>query len=93
MTASPGSAPPAPPSGDAGSAALLAAMETTPAAVYFLTGPDCATVWANARARNVGWRIDYFLVSKSLKPKIKAAQVHADVMGSDHAPISLTLDL
>src|SRR4051794_4006430 len=56
MTASPGSAPPAPPSGDAGSAALLAAMETAPAAVYFLTGPDCATVWANARARALGTR-------------------------------------
>src|SRR3954469_25453700 len=54
MTASPGSAPPAPPSGDAGSAALLAAMETAPAAVYFLTGPGCATVWANARARALG---------------------------------------
>ena len=51
------------------------------------------THWANARARNVGWRIDYFLVSKSLKPKIKAAQIHADVMGSDHAPVSITLDI
>lgn len=51
------------------------------------------THWANARARNVGWRIDYFLASKSLKPKIKAAKIHADVMGSDHAPISLTLDI
>ena len=51
------------------------------------------THWANARARNVGWRIDYFMASKSLKPKIKAAQIHADVMGSDHAPVSITLDL
>ncbi len=51
------------------------------------------THWANARARNVGWRIDYFLASKSLKPKIKKAEIHADVMGSDHAPVSLTLDL
>lgn len=49
--------------------------------------------WANARARNVGWRIDYFLASKNLKPKIKAAEIHADVMGSDHCPISLTLDI
>src|SRR3954468_800654 len=54
MTASPGSPPPAPPNGDAGSTALLAAMETAPAAVYFLTGPGCATVWANARARALG---------------------------------------
>lgn len=51
------------------------------------------THWANARARNVGWRIDYFLASKSLKPKIKAADIHADQMGSDHCPVSLTLDL
>lgn len=51
------------------------------------------THWANARARNVGWRIDYFLASKALKDKIKAADIHADVMGSDHAPISITLDL
>ncbi len=51
------------------------------------------THWANARARNVGWRIDYFLASKSLKPKIKKAEIHADVMGSDHAPVSLTLYL
>ncbi|OGL26579.1 exodeoxyribonuclease III [Candidatus Saccharibacteria bacterium RIFCSPHIGHO2_12_FULL_49_19] len=51
------------------------------------------THWANARARNVGWRIDYFLVSESLKPKLKSAKIHADVMGSDHAPVSITLDV
>ncbi len=47
--------------------------------------------FANSRARNVGWRIDYFLVSGSLQKSVKAAQIHADVMGSDHCPISLTL--
>jgi exodeoxyribonuclease-3 len=51
------------------------------------------THWANARARNVGWRIDYFLASSKLKNKIKNAEIHADVMGSDHAPVSVTLDL
>jgi exodeoxyribonuclease III len=50
------------------------------------------THWANARANNVGWRIDYFLASESLKSKIKAAKIHADVMGSDHCPVSITLD-
>jgi len=50
------------------------------------------THWANARERNVGWRIDYFLASDVLKAKVKAAQIHSDVMGSDHCPISLTLD-
>lgn len=49
------------------------------------------THWANARARNVGWRIDYFLVSAKLKPKVKAAEIHADQMGSDHCPISIEL--
>ncbi len=49
------------------------------------------THWANARARNVGWRIDYFLVSSSLKPKIKEAKIHANIMGSDHCPVSVDL--
>ncbi len=51
------------------------------------------THWANARARNVGWRIDYFLVSDSLKDKVKLAEIHADVMGSDHCPVSIELVL
>lgn len=51
------------------------------------------THWANARARNVGWRIDYWLASKSLKANIKAAKIHADVMGSDHCPVSIELDM
>jgi exodeoxyribonuclease-3 len=51
------------------------------------------THWANARANNVGWRIDYFLVSSALKKHIKKAEIHADVMGSDHCPISITLDI
>lgn len=50
------------------------------------------THWANARARNVGWRIDYWLVSGSLKDKIKSAKIHADVMGSDHCPVSIEID-
>lgn len=49
--------------------------------------------FANCRARNVGWRIDYFLVSGSLRKTVKAAQIHADVMGSDHCPVSLTLSI
>jgi exodeoxyribonuclease-3 len=49
--------------------------------------------FANSRARNVGWRIDYFLASRSLENKIIAAEIHPDVMGSDHCPISLELSL
>jgi exodeoxyribonuclease-3 len=47
--------------------------------------------FTNARARNVGWRIDYFLVSAALRGKVAAADIHPDVMGSDHCPVSLRL--
>ena len=50
------------------------------------------THWANARARNIGWRIDYWLASKSLKDKITAAQIHPDVLGSDHCPVSIQIE-
>ena len=46
----------------------------------------------NARARNVGWRIDYHLVSESLMPAVTDASILSDVMGSDHCPIALELD-
>jgi exodeoxyribonuclease-3 len=49
------------------------------------------SAFSGARARNVGWRIDYVLTSASLKTSVKAAQIHADVMGSDHCPVSITL--
>ncbi len=58
----------------------------------FKQGNGFYTWWshfANARARNVGWRIDYFLISDSLKPQLKDAQIHPDVMGSDHCPVSI----
>ncbi len=45
--------------------------------------------WANARARNVGWRIDYWLASKAIVDRVKNPQIHADVMGSDHCPVSI----
>lgn len=51
------------------------------------------THWANARTHNVGWRIDYFLTSESLKNDIKSAKIHPDVMGSDHCPVSISLDI
>ncbi len=47
----------------------------------------------NARANNAGWRIDYFLVSDSLMPKVTGAHIHDEVMGSDHCPVSLELAL
>lgn len=47
------------------------------------------THWANARARNVGWRIDYWLASKEIAPRVKNPQIHPDVIGSDHCPVSI----
>ena len=49
--------------------------------------------WGGARERNVGWRIDYFLVSKSLKSKVKDAFILPEVMGSDHCPVGVILDI
>ena len=46
-----------------------------------------------AREKNTGWRIDYFIVSEDLKDKVKEANIHTDVFGSDHCPVSLVLDL
>jgi exodeoxyribonuclease-3 len=62
----------------------------------FVQGNGYYSWWshfARARERNVGWRIDYFLVSAALKDKVKAAAIHASVMGSDHCPVSVTLDI
>lgn len=47
---------------------------------------------AGARARNVGWRIDYFLVSPSLQDRLKDADIYNDIMGSDHCPVMLELN-
>ena len=49
------------------------------------------TYRAMARERNIGWRIDYFLVSKKLLPKIKSTQIHDEIMGSDHCPVSIEI--
>lgn len=62
----------------------------------FKHGNGYYTWWshfANARARNVGWRIDYILVSKVLKSKVKSAAIHPEIMGSDHCPVSVILDI
>lgn len=55
---------------------------------------DAYTWWSymfNARANNAGWRIDYFCTSKELAPRLLDARIHADVLGSDHCPVSLLL--
>ncbi len=48
---------------------------------------------SRARDRNVGWRLDYFMVSPDLKDRIVSADIHDDVMGSDHCPVSLVLKI
>lgn len=47
----------------------------------------------NARARNVGWRIDYFLISERIAPRLKSAAIHADIAGSDHCPVSIEIEI
>lgn len=47
----------------------------------------------NARSRNVGWRIDYFLVNQSLMERVETAEIHNEFMGSDHCPISITINI
>lgn len=47
----------------------------------------------HARENNAGWRIDYFLTSNDLQPKIKEAMIYTDIMGSDHCPVGLDIDL
>ena len=60
--------------------------------------PDTVTYsgWSyrfQARQKNAGWRIDYFLTSKSLESQIKDAKIHTDIFGSDHCPVELDLDI
>lgn len=47
----------------------------------------------SARAKNAGWRIDYFVVSKTLEEKLVDAQIHTEIMGSDHCPVELNIEL
>jgi exodeoxyribonuclease-3 len=60
----------------------------------FHTEPEQYTWWdmkTRSRDRNVGWRIDYFFISEALRPRLKNANIHADVLGSDHCPVSIEL--
>jgi exodeoxyribonuclease III len=49
--------------------------------------------FANSRAKNIGWRIDYVCSSTSLRPKLRDAKIHPAILGSDHCPVSATFDL
>lgn len=47
----------------------------------------------NSRARNAGWRIDYFVTSEALKDQLKDAKIHTEILGSDHCPVELTVEI
>ena len=62
----------------------------------FNTEPNQYTWWsyrAKARERNVGWRLDYFFINEEFKAKVKSSGILSDVMGSDHCPVDLKLEL
>lgn len=51
------------------------------------------TYLTSARKNNVGWRLDYFMISESLVPQVKDVVIHGDVLGSDHCPVTLSIDI
>lgn len=64
--------------------------------VLYPNATDAYSWWsyrANARANNTGWRIDYFVVSKALKEKIVNAEIYPDIIGSDHCPVGLEVNI
>jgi len=62
---------------------------------YFYPNKEDVYSWwsyrAGARVRNVGWRIDYFIVSATIKDKLENAEIHSSILGSDHCPVSLDM--
>lgn len=75
---------------------LLAAGFTDSFRLLYPDMTGAYTWWSymfHAREKNAGWRIDYFLVSNTLKENVKESKIHADVLGSDHCPVEVVLDL
>ncbi len=73
---------------------LLAAGFVDSFRLLYPQATDAYSWWSyrfNARAKNAGWRIDYFLVSQQLKDQIRDSKIHADVLGSDHCPVELDI--
>jgi exodeoxyribonuclease-3 len=59
------------------------------------TKKDIYTYWdqiTRSRERNVGWRIDYFFVSREMRKRVRHADIHTDIFGSDHCPVSIEID-
>jgi len=76
--------------------ALKAAGFTDTFRYFYPEMTDIYSWWSyrfSARAKNAGWRIDYFLASDDLNGKLADAKIHTDIMGSDHCPVELTVEL
>ena len=57
---------------------------------------DAYSWWSyrgRAREKNIGWRIDYFIVSERIADKVSAAEIHPEITGSDHCPVSIELEI
>ncbi len=62
---------------------------------HFTPEPEHYTWWSyrtNARARNIGWRLDYHVIDEALLPRLEESRIHAEVLGSDHCPVSIRID-
>lgn len=77
--------------------ALTALLESGFTDTYRYLHPDTTGVYSwwsyrfNSREKNIGWRIDYFLISNRLVSRLKSADIHCDIMGSDHCPVSIEI--
>lgn len=75
---------------------LLAAGFTDTFRFFYPTDTDVYSWWSyrfHAREKNAGWRIDYFVCSKRLEGQLKGAKIHADILGSDHCPVEVDIDI
>ena len=75
---------------------LLASGFTDTFRYFYPDMADQYSWWSyrfHAREKNAGWRIDYFLTSKSLDDKLRGARIHNDIFGSDHCPVELTIEV
>ena len=74
--------------------ALLSAGFTDTFRYFYPDQTDIYSWWSyrfHAREKNVGWRIDYFIASDDLKPRLQDAKIHTEIMGSDHCPVELRI--
>ena len=74
---------------------LLSAGFTDTFRFFYPDATDIYSWWSyrfRAREKNAGWRIDYFITSQRLNPRLKEAHIHTDILGSDHCPVSLVIE-